>query len=348
VSLLNIGVPVERKEKEFRVSLLPKAVKELVDAGHNVFVESNAGLKAGFSNEEYENAGAIITDSVWDYEMVVKVKSQAKDPCNENQILMAYLHVEKGQSPELLEKLLKNKVQSYAFEEIRDKNGTRLVNLGYQAGVVGTYEGLRVFGKQFKSSNNPFKSLLPIKEIGKKVAYEHLSKLNLKRKINIVIMGDGNVARGAKKVLGKLGIKPQMLGRQKTLQIENYLPKVDILINAVNWNSEDPHIVTKEMLGLMKKTALIVDISCDEKGAVQTCIPTTWDNPTYKVNGITHFCIDNLPTAIPRGASKHLSSMILPFVLTVANDVELKTGLMTKNGEFEFKTKPKIIVDVVA
>jgi len=345
---LNIGVPVERKEKEFRVSLLPKAVKELVDAGHNVFVESNAGLKAGFSNEEYEIAGAIITDSVWDYEMVVKVKSQAKDPCNENQILMAYLHVEKGQSPKLLEKLLKNKVQSYAFEEIRDKNGARLVNLGYQAGVVGTYEGLRVFGKQLESGNDPFKSLLPITEIGKKIAYEHLSKLNLKKKLNIAIMGDGNVTRGAKKVLSELGIKPQTLGRQKTCLIENYLPQVDILINAVNWNPEEPHIVTKEMLGLMKKTALIVDISCDENGAVQTCTPTTWDNPTYKVNGITHFCIDNLPTAIPRGSSKHLSSMILPFVLTVANDVELKTGLMTKNGEFEFKNKSKILANVLA
>jgi len=91
-----------------------------------------------------------------------------------------------------------------------------------------------------------------------------------------------------------------------------------------------------------------VDISCDENGAVQTCIPTSWDNPTYKVRGITHFCIDNLPTAIPNGSSKHLSSMILPFVLTVANDAGLKTGLMTKNGAFEFKNKNKILSNVLA
>lgn len=253
---MDIGIPVERKEKEFRVSLLPKAVKELVEAGHSVFVESNAGLKAGFPDEEYENAGARITNSVWKSEMVVKVKSQAKDPYNEKQILMAYLHVEKGQSPKLLKKLLEKKVQSYAFEEIRAENGERLVNLGYQAGVVGTYEGLRVFGGLLESSDDQFKSLPPIKAIGKKTAYTHLSKLNLKRKINIAIMGNGNVARGAKKVLSEAGIKPQILGRHKTRWIEDYLPEVDILINAVTWGPKDPHIVTKEMLSLMKKNSI--------------------------------------------------------------------------------------------
>ena len=343
---MNIGIPVERKEQEFRVSLLPKAVKELVEAGHSVFVESNAGLKAGFPNEEYENAGARITNSVWKYDMVVKVKSQAKDPFIKKQILMAYLHVEKGQSPNLLKKLLEKRVHSYAFEEIRDKNGIRLVNLGYQAGVVGTYEGLRLFGR-LSAKENPFESLPELKKIGKRIAYKHLSELKLKQNLNVVIMGNGNVSRGAQKVLSEAGIKPQLLGRNKTRLIEDYLPNVDILINAVTWNPGEPHIVTKEMLKLMKKTALIVDISCDENGAVQTCIPTSWENPTYKVSGITHFCIDNLPTAIPNGASKHLSSMILPHVLTVANGVELKTGLMAKNGVVEFKPKTETALTIL-
>ena len=87
----------------------------------------------------------------------------------------------------------------------------------------------------------------------------------------------------------------------------------------------------------MKKTALIIDISCDKNGAIETSIPTTWDNPTYKVEGITHFCVDNLPSVIPRDASIHLSNMILPYVMKVANGEELKTGMMTKNGEFVYK-----------
>jgi len=132
---LDIGIPVERKVKEFRVSLLPKAVKELVKAGHSVFVENNAGLIAGFTNQEYENAGARITNSVWKNKMIVKVKAQVKDPFDEKQILMAYLHVEKGQSPKLLKKLIKNKVSSYAFEEIRDENGKRLINLKMEKGL---------------------------------------------------------------------------------------------------------------------------------------------------------------------------------------------------------------------
>jgi alanine dehydrogenase len=95
------------------------------------------------------------------------------------------------------------------------------------------------------------------------------------------------------------------------------------------------------MLKLMKKTALIVDISCDKSGAVQSCIPTTWHNPTYKAGGVTHCCIDNLPAALPAEASVHLSSMIFPFVLSVANSVELKAGLMTRNGVFEFRAPAK-------
>lgn len=330
---------MERKEKEFRVSLIPKAVKQLVEKGHRVFVEENAGLKAGFSNQEYMDAGARITNSVWKHKMVVKVKAQSKDPLQERQILMAYLHVEKGQSPKLLKKLLKRKVLGYAFEEIRDEKGIRQVNLGYQAGVVGTYEGLRLYFKLNTELENPLKILPSIKTIDKKIAYELLSKIKLRKKINIVIMGNGNASRGSQKVLSKIGIIPQLLGRAKSKLIEDYLPEIDILINAVYWKLGEPHIVTKKMLKLMKKTALIIDISCDKNGGVQTCIPTSWDKPTYKVSGITHYCIDNLPTAIPKGSSKHLSSMILPFVLSVADGNELKSGLMTKNGVFKFNTE---------
>jgi len=89
-------------------------------------------------------------------------------------------------------------------------------------------------------------------------------------------------------------------------------------------------------LGLMKKTAVIVDISCDENGAIESCIPTTWQNPTYVFDGITHFCVDNLPSAVPRDSSINLSTMIIEHVLKVANKEELSSGLMTKNGIFEY------------
>jgi len=338
---LEIGIPMECKEGETRVSIVPMDVRKLVEAGHAVFVEHGAGLTAGFSDKEYRDAGTRITDSAWGCKMVVKVKAQASDPIKENQVLMAYLHIEKGQSPELLKKLLEKRVLSYTFEEIRNRTGKRIVNLGYEGGVVGMYEGLRLFGGLLGEAGqvNPFRSLPEIKKTGKEKAYRLLSGLELKRKVSVAIMGAGNVSQGAQEVLGKVGIKPQVLREDKTQHMERYLPELDILVNAVTWSPGDQHLVSREMLGLMKKTALIVDISCDRNGAVQSCIPTTWSNPTYKLAGITHFCVDNLPAAIPREASTHLSSMILPFVLMVASGAETKTGLITKNGVFEFREK---------
>ena len=331
-------IGISNISKDTRIALVPHDVKKLVDAGHSVFLERGAATVAGFSVEEYLQAGAQITDSVWNHEMVVGVKSRAEDPYKENQIFMAYLHVEKGQSPELLKKLLEKNITSYSFEEIRDENGKRLVNLGYEAGVVGMYEGLITYGSLLKENGmeNPFKTLFPIKPLGKEKAYELLSSLHLGQKPEVAIMGAGNVSRGAQEVLEKAKIKPLILTETETPNMEKYLPSLDILVNAVVWLPGEPHLVTREMLKLMKKTALIIDITCDEAGAVETCRPTSFKNPTYTEDGITHSCIDNLPTAISKESSTHLSSMIIGHVLTVANGGELKTSLTTKDGKYVY------------
>ena len=336
---MDIGLPKEQKEGETRVALIPKDVGKLVEASHKVFVERGAGVKAGFPDSEYEKYGAKIEDSVWKHPMIVKAKVEAKDPFEENQLLMGYLHVEKGQSPELLEKLLKKNMSSYAFEEIRDGQRRRMVNLGYEAGVVGMYEGLRQYGElqKRKGLENEFGSLEEIKKLGKKEAYKQLAALNVKEKLTINVMGYGNVSRGVQEVLYYAGQVPKLLKESDTEHIEDYLPETDILVNAICWFPGQPHVVTRKMLGLMKKTALIVDISCDEAGGIETCIPTHWDKPTYEVDGITHVCIDNLPTAIAKESSTHLSEMIIPYVLRVAKGEELKTGLMTKGGKVQFK-----------
>ncbi len=336
---MDIGMPKERKVGETRIALIPSDVGKLVEAGHTVFVETNAGLEAEFPDEEYKKYGAEIEDSVWKHNMIVKAKVEAKDPFEKNQILMGYLHVEKGQSQDLLKKLLEKRMTSYAFEEIRDNNGIRMVNLGYEAGIVGMYEGLRQYGEllEKKGIENPFSSLPEIKTIGEEEAFNRLSKLDLKDEITVDIMGAGNVSRGVQEILKNAGITPQVLREKDTFHIEDYLSDMDILVNAIAWYPGQPHVVTREMLGLMKKTALIVDISCDENGGIESCVPTKWANPTYEVDGITHACIDNLPTAIAKDSSTHLSSMILPFVLKVANGSELGTGLMTKDGVCKFK-----------
>ncbi len=118
--------------------------------------------------------------------------------------------------------------------------------------------------------------------------------------------------------------------------VERYLPKADIIVNAIDWYPNEPHIINRSMLKLMKKTAVIVDISCDRGGGIETCIPTSWEEPTYSVDGIIHFCVDNLPSAIPRDASIHLSQMIIPHVIKVASGEGCSNGLMTKDGIFEY------------
>jgi len=332
-------MPKEQKEGETRVALIPQDVGTLVDAGHKVFVEHDAGLAAGFPDSEYKKYGASIEDSVWNHPMIVKAKVEAKDPFEENQTLMGYLHVEKGQNQDLLKKLLDLKMTAYAFEEIRNEKGWRMVNLGYEAGVVGMYEGLRTYGKMLgeRGEENAFASLPPIKEIYKEKAYELLDKLDLNRKPEVSILGYGNVSRGVQEVLEHAKIVPLILKEEDTAHIGDFLSEPDILVNAICWFPGQPHVISRKMLKIMKKTALIVDISCDEGGGIETCVPTHWENPTYEAEGIVHSCIDNLPTAIAKESSTHLSSMILPFVLKVANGIEPETGLMAKDGQNMFK-----------
>ena len=163
-----------------------------------------------------------------------------------------------------------------------------------------------------------------------------MAKSKIENGVNVYIFGKGRVSKGAQQILKYSSIEPNILYRDKTAMIEKYLPKADIIVNAIDWYPDEPHIIERGMLKLMKKTAVIVDISCDFNGGVETCIPTSWDEPTYSVDGITHFCVDNLPSAIPRDASISLSEMIFPHVLKVANGGEYSNGLMTKNGVFEY------------
>ncbi len=330
-----IGIPKETKIGEQRIALTPFRVKELVKIGHTVFVEHNAGLKSGFSDKDYIKVGAKIKKNVYDSPMIVRVKTPPLNTIKQNQIIMGYLHVEKGQDIPLLKKLLKNKVKSYAYEEIRDKRKKRLVTLGFEAGVVGMYEGLRIYGDMI---GNGFKKLPPIQKCFKKPnVYKELSKLKLKKKPSVVIMGCGNVSKGCQEVLKHAKITPQILYKDKTPHIEKYLPDVDILVNAIVWHPSYGHIVKRKDLKLLKKKSLINDISCDEKGAIETSKPRSLGEGTYKVEGITHYVIDNLPAALPRVVSISLSRMILPFVIKVANKEDLKQGLMTKDGKLQFK-----------
>ena len=351
-----IGVPREIKKNEYRVSITPPAVDALVSKGHQIIVETQAGVGSGISNEDYTSAGAnLAPDAKTVYqraEMILKVKElfpEEFDFLKEGQIIFTYLH--SANNPEETQALLDKKVIAIAYEDIETDDGRcpLLTPMSEIAGEVGL-----IMGVYHMFTTTGGSGILIGGAVGSEPA-------------NVAILGAGNVGIGAARYAIGLGadvtlldidlerlrdIRQTILPRIKTVYLNEFnvrqiLPKIDLLINAVKWPPQsDEHIVTREMLGLMKNKALIVDISCDPAGAIETCVPTSHDQPTYVVDGIQHYCVDNLPSAVAKTASNALSNTSLPYVLKIADkgwlaaikdDVTLRRGLGFAFGYLTFK-----------
>ncbi|MBT8364193.1 MAG: alanine dehydrogenase, partial [Deltaproteobacteria bacterium] len=341
-----IGVPKEIKKNEYRVSITPPAVDALVSKGHQIIVETQAGVGSGISNEDYTSAGAILSpDAKTVYqkgEMILKVKElfpQEFDFLKEGQIIFTYIH--SANNPEETQALLDKKVIAIAYEDIETDDGKfpLLIPMSEIAGEVGL-----IMGVYHMFTINGGSGILAGGAVGVEPA-------------NMAILGAGSVGLGAARYAVGLAADVTLLDidldrlrdtRQKifpqikTLYLNSYnvrqiLPKIDLLINAVKWPPQsDQHIVTREMLKLMKKDALIVDISCDPAGAIETCVPTSHVKPTFTVDGIRHYCVDNLPSAVAKTASYALSGTNLPYVIKIADkgwiqaikeDIGLRRGL---------------------
>ena len=351
-----IGVPREIKKSEYRVSITPPAVNALVCRGHQIIIETRAGAGSGISDEEYTSAGAnLAPDAKTVYhraEMILKVKELFPpefDFLRKEQIIFTYIH--SANNPEETAALLDKKVIAIAYEDIQTDDGRcpLLTPMSEIAGEVGL-----IMGVYHMFTTTGGSGIL----IGGAVGCEPA---------NVAILGAGNVGIGAARYAIGLGadvtlldidlerlrdIRQKILPRIKTVYLNEFnvrqmLPKIDLLINAVKWPPRSQeHLVTREMLGFMKKKALIVDISCDPAGAIETCRPTSHDQPTYVVDGIRHYCVDNLPSAVAKTASDALSNASMPYVLKIADkgwlaaikeDVALRRGLGFAFGYLTFK-----------
>ncbi len=356
---MKIGVVKETKVKEHRVVLVPGDVKKIIEAGHEVYIENNAGAEAGFSNEDYQEAGAIITstEEVYNMPMLCRVKEPPISTLKEGQILVGYLHVEKNQNPELLKALMEKNITAYAMEEFRSQNNPniRLVSLGFEAGVVGMFEGLRTYGKMLEEREleNPFHKVKSMWEYPSKLdAYMALRTIDPRKiDIKIAIAGYGKVSKGAQEVLAQLSCPPLVLKEEDTLRtkvmgkdfayIWKHLPEIDIFVNAIVWRPGQGRVLTNEDLEKMKNHSLIIDVSCDAGGGIQSSRPTSWENPTYKVKTenkkeVSLYCVDNLPSAMAHDVSISLSRMASRQILKIANGEEVPSGLMTKEGKFVY------------
>ncbi len=324
-----IGVPREIKDKEFRVGMVPAGVKSLADRGHTVLVEAGAGAGSGVADAEYRAAGAEIVaaaDQVYGRaELVVKVKEPLPAEyglLREGQILFTYLHL--APLPELTQALLDRKVIGIAYETVRPDDGSLplLAPMSQVAGRMAIQAGARFLEKEAG---------------GRGVLLGGVPGVE---RAHVTIIGAGTVGGNAAKMAMGLGAEVTVLGLRidqltalETLyagklttlfsnrhNLEEELRRADLVVGAVLLPGRSaPKLITREMLGLMKKGSVIVDVAIDQGGCAETSRPTTHSEPVYEVDGVLHYCVANMPGAVPRTSTFALTNVTLPLVEALAD-----------------------------
>ena len=324
-----VGVPKEIKEKEFRVALTPAGAMALAQAGHTVLVEQGAGLGSGIADAEYSGAGAAMVATateVWGRaEMVMKVKEPLPPEyplLRPGLILYTYLHL--APLPELTQVLLDAQVTGVAYETVQLDNGA-LPLLAPMSQVAGRM-AIQV-GAHFLEKEAGGRGVLLAGVPG--VAPGH-----------VTILGSGTVAINAAQMAMGLGARVTMLGRNlrrlaelddlfrgrlvtlasNRQAIEEELTKADLVVGAVLVpGAQAPKLISREMLGLMRPGAVIVDVAIDQGGCAETSRPTYHSDPVYTVDGIIHYCVANMPGAVPRTSTFALTNATLPYAMAMAN-----------------------------
>jgi alanine dehydrogenase len=350
---MKIGVPKEVKNNEYRVGLTPSSVKTLVDNGHDVFIQQDAGTEIGFLNSDYEKAGATILSDPKDLyeecELIVKVKEPIPEEfhyLNKNHTVFAYLHL--AGDPKTGLELAATGVTGIALETVTADDGSMplLSPMSTIAGqlsvVVGSYHLLKP-NKGMGTLIGSIKDISPrvVTVIGAGVAgTEAIEKaINNKAHIKIIDLSQKRLDE-LEQVYGNSNIE-YILSTEDA--ITNALKESDLVIGAVYViGKQAPKVVTKSMLSSMKPGAVLVDISIDQGGCFESSKPTTHDAPTYIENDIVHYCVTNMPGAVPLTATQALNKATLPYVLELANkgvekaleeNKHLANGLNIKNSE---------------
>ncbi len=351
-----IGVPREIKDNEARVGVTPAAAKALTEAGHKVLVETNAGAFSGFPDDEYQRAGAeIVGDAGYCWgksEMVVKVKEPIESEYvyfREGLVLFTYLHL--APLPGLTNKLLETKMIGIAYETVRDRRGTLplLTPMSEVAGRMSVQVGASYLEKE-RGGRGILLGGVP----GVPPA-------------QVTILGGGIVGTNAARIALGFGAKTTLIdvnlnrlreledifgGRLYTLASNSYniaqaTREADLVIGGVLIpGATAPKLVTREMVSKMKPGAVIVDVAIDQGGCVETAKPTSHSNPSYTVDGVVHYCVTNMPGAVPHTSTLALTNSTFPYVMQLAQlgarealkrDAGLAEGLNTWLGVLTYR-----------
>ncbi|MFN3783105.1 MAG: alanine dehydrogenase [Spirosomataceae bacterium] len=351
-----IGVPKEIKNNENRVAVTPAGVAEFVKNGHTVYIQATAGEGSGFADAAYLAAGAQILSTIEEVyqiaEMIVKVKEPIASEyalIKENQLLFTYFHF--ASSEPLTRAMIQSNAVCLAYETVEkiDRSLPLLVPMSEVAGRMAIQEGAKYLEKPQK---------------GKGVLLGGVPGVPSGK---VLILGGGIVGTQAAKMAAGLGARVVImdLNLQRLRHLSDIMPanvttimsneynireaiqEADLIVGAVLIpGAKAPHLITRDMLKLMKPGTVVVDVAVDQGGCIETCTPTTHENPTFVIDDIVHYCVANMPGAVPYTSTLALTNATLPYALQLANkgwknacqqNTELQKGLNIVNGKVVYK-----------
>ena len=351
-----VGLPKEIKDNEYRVGLTPAGVRALTDAGHQVNVEKNAGEGSGFDDALYQKAGAQIIDSADDIwagaDLIVKVKEPIAPEyplMREGQLLFTYLHL--APDHELTDQLIKRKVTGIAYETITDRRGglPLLTPMSEVAGRMAIQVGAHYLeklagGRGILLGGVPGVPAARVVIIGGGVVGTNAAKIAVGMGAHVTII-DNNLER--LRELDDIFLSKISTLASSAYMIHDAISSADLIVGAVLVpGAAAPRLVTRNMLKDVPNGAVIVDVAVDQGGCIETTHPTTHSNPTYYVEGVLHYCVANMPGAVPRTSTFALTNATLPYTLKLANqgfldaissDAGLKAGVNTFAGHCTYQ-----------
>lgn len=351
-----VGVPKEIKSQENRVGLVPSSVREIVRSGSTVFVEQGAGLGIGISDDDYRQAGAEVVDSADDIfanaELIIKVKEPQPIECKrlrEGQTLFTYLHL--APDPQQTRMLKESGVTAIAYETVTQADGglPLLTPMSQVAGRMAIQAGAHC---------------LEMAQGGSGILLGGVPGVAA---ANVVVLGGGVVGTNAVRMA--MGMEARVIVLDRSLQrlneldfqfgsklntvystvnaIEHYVARADLVIGAVLVpGAAAPKLVTKAMLSSMRPGSVLVDVAIDQGGCFETSRPTTHQEPTYVVDHVVHYCVANMPGAVPRTSTFALNNATLPFILSIVtkgtklallDDPHLLNGLNVHQGKITYE-----------
>lgn len=351
-----VGLPKEIKNNENRVALTPGGVTELVKNGHTVYVQTSAGSGSGFSDEEYTAAGATVLPTIEEVyaiaEMIVKVKEPIESEyklIKENQLVFTYFHFASHEP--LTKAMIESKAVCLAYETVekKDRSLPLLVPMSEVAGRMAVQKGANYLEKPLG---------------GRGVLLGGVAGV---APAKVLILGGGIVGTEAAKMAAGLGADVTIMdislprlrylsdilpANVKTVMSNSYnisqaIKSAHLIIGSVLIpGAKAPHLITRNMLKEMQPGTVLVDVAVDQGGCIETCKPTTHENPTFVIDGVVHYCVANMPGAVPYTSTLALTNATLPYVIKLANkgwvdacqnDEELRKGLNVINGQIVYK-----------